>query len=54
MRKYSNVNPMNGPILLEKYVFFLFSVTRKFGLLLTRMIRLVVPSAAKTGLARFR
>lgn len=60
MRKYSNVNPLTGPVLLEKYVLLPSrpmlnnfpvvsdSVTDKF--LRNRLIS----GTAKTGLARFR
>lgn len=59
MKKYSNVNPLTGPVLLEKYVFYLlpprlYPVIMFYsgadGVLRNRLIS----GTAKTGLARFR
>lgn len=53
MRKYSNVNPLTGPILLEKYV-SAFLTLLLLGLGLMTGVNRLVSGTAKTGLARFR
>lgn len=63
MRKYSNVNLLSGPVLLEKYVFLLLScpllnkisVTVLFDSGTDNFLRnRLISGTAKTGLARFR
>lgn len=59
MKKYSNVNPLTGPVLLEKYVFYLFP-PRLYSVIMFNsgadgvLRNRLISGTAKTGLARFR